>query len=846
MPGTRFPLEVTPRIPARIGRLSELANNLWYSWDRPTRALFSRLHPGLWRAVGHSPKAFLKRVDQKRLDEAAEDPVFIGAYNRVLSEFDNYLAEINFNGNDKDALIAYFCFEFGFHESLPIYSGGLGILAGDHCKAASDLRLPFVGVGLLYREGYFLQTIDRDGHQQVYYNDSDFDDLPITPVMRHDGTELHVPVEILERQIWVRVWQAEVGHVRLYLLDTDIERNSPHDRDIAHRLYGGDRTTRIEQEIVLGVGGVRALADLGLKPTTWHINEGHAAFLILERINNLVAQGIDYASALEAVAASTVFTTHTAVPAGHDQFQTDMAQRYFERCFPRLQSHFGDIMALGRMPGSEEFNMTALAIHGSRFHNGVSRIHGGVSADMLNRLWPEIQAFENPLDSITNGVHVPTFLATDWHELFDRYVGEGWTQRLTDVDCWKGVMNIPDLLFWSTRQSLKSQMLHLVRNRVATQHGRNQGSEAHLDRLLRWADPANPNVLTIGFARRFATYKRAALLFSDLNWLRLILSNPEQPVLFIFAGKAHPADRPGQEIIRRIADVARMPEFEGRILLAEGYDLHLARRLVSGVDVWLNNPVYPLEASGTSGMKAAINGVINLSVLDGWWDEGYDGSNGWAIKPASDVLSESDRDREEARTLYEILQDQLIPLYYKHGPLGYSPGWVATAKRSIASIMPIFNTTRMVREYQNKFYSAASRQWRRYSANEFASARRLAEWKGRVRAAWPGVVLRRMDSSPKRISYGDSLRFEVAINLNGLAPEDVTVEILFGRPGNGKVPTKLQNLPLLFQERSLAHEHVFALDLRPELCGRMEYRIRAYPNHDLLTHAFEMGMMRWL
>jgi starch phosphorylase len=503
-------------------------------------------------------------------------------------------------------------------------------------------------------------------------------------------------------------------------------------------------------------------------------------------------------------------------------------------------------MALGHMPGSEDFNMTALAIRGSRFHNGVSRIHGGVSAEMLNRLWPEIQAFENPLDSITNGVHVPTFLATDWHELFDRYVGEGWSQRLTDVDCWKGVMNIPDLLFWSTRQSLKSQMLHLVRNRIASQHARNQGSEAHLDRLLRWADPANPNVLTIGFARRFATYKRAALLLSDLNWLRLILSNPEQPVLFIFAGKAHPADRPGQEIIRQIAEVARMPEFEGRILLVEGYDLHLARRLVSGVDVWLNNPVYPLEASGTSGMKAAINGVINLSVLDGWWEEGYDGSNGWAIKPASDVLSDADRDREEARTLYEILQDQLIPLYYKAGPLGFSPGWVDTAKRSIASIMPVFNTTRMVREYLGKFYGPASRQWKRYSGSEFAAAKRLSEWKARVRAAWTGVALRRLDSSPRRISYGDSLRFEVAINLNGLSPADVTVEILFGRPGNGNVARKLQSLPLMFEERTIGHEHIFSLDLRPELCGRMEYRIRAYPNHELLTHALEMGMMRWL
>ncbi len=847
MPGTPFLLEVTPRIPARIGRLAELSNNLWYSWHRPTRALFSRLHPGLWRAVSHSPKGFLKRVDQARLDEAAEDPVFLGAYNRILSEFDNYLADApKPPDNAHNGLTAYFCFEFGFHESLPIYSGGLGILAGDHCKAASDLRLNFVGIGLLYRQGYFLQKIDRDGNQQAIYHDSDFDDLPIAPVMRPDGSELRLPVELVDREVWVRVWQAQAGHVVLYLLDTDIEANAPRDRDIAHQLYGGDRTTRIEQEILLGVGGVRTLREMGLKPSAWHINEGHAAFMILERVNSLISQGLDYRSALEAVAASTIFTTHTAVPAGHDQFAHDMVRRYCERCFPMLRDNLNDALNLGHMPGSEEFNMTALAVRGSRFHNAVSRIHGGVSSNMLKRLWPEIEAADNPMDYITNGVHVPTFLATDWYELFDRFIGEGWSQRLTDSECWKTVMDIPDLLFWSTRQSLKSQMLHLVRFRIARQNARNQGSEAHLDRLLRLADPSNPNVLTIGFARRFATYKRAALLFEDLNWLRFILSNPQQPVLFIFSGKAHPADRPGQDMIRRVAEVARMPEFEGKILLVEGYDLHLARRLVSGVDVWLNNPVYPLEASGTSGMKAAINGVINLSVLDGWWGEGYDGRNGWAIKPASDLLAEAERNRDEARTLYEILQDNLIPLYYNTGPLGFSPGWVGMAKRSIASIMPAYNTTRMVKQYVDKFYAPASRQWQRYSEGQYAGARRLAAWKSRIQTAWPAISLRRIDNSPRRISYGDSLRFEVAVNLNGLSPDDVVVELLLTRPGVPHGEQTLQRIPLAFRQRLDSGESLYVLDLTPELCGRIEYRVRVYPSHELLTHPFEMGMMRWL
>ncbi len=850
MPGTSFPLEVTPQLPARLARLADLAGNLWYSWDRPTRSLFSRLHPALWRAVGHSPKAFLKRVDQQRLDAAAEDPVFLGAYNRVLSEFDTYLAELGHAprkiDHAHDTLVAYFCFEFGFHESLPIYSGGLGILAGDHCKGASDLRLPFVGVGLLFRQGFFLQTIDREGRQQALNIDADFDDLPIAPVLRADGAELTVALDLLERRVQAKVWQVQIGHVTLYLLDTDLAANSPHDRDITHRLYGGDRTTRIEQEIVLGVGGMLALREMGLNPTACHINEGHAAFMILERVSALVAHGLDFASALEAVAASTVFTTHTAVPAGHDQFDEEMVRRYFAHCFPMLKENMAEMIALGHLPGGSEFNMTSLAVRGSRFHNGVSHIHGGVSSAMLSSLWPQIEAYDNPMSYITNAVHVPTFLSMDWNELFERYLGEEWTQRLTDPDCWRRVKLIPDLLFWSVRQSLKAQMLHLVRNRISTQFTRNQGSQAHLDRLLKLADPNNPNVLTIGFARRFATYKRAALLFDNLDWLRQIVSDPERPVLFIFAGKAHPADLPGQEIIHRVSQVARMPEFEGRILVVEGYDLHLARRLVCGVDVWLNNPVYPLEASGTSGMKAAINGVINLSVLDGWWEEGYDGNNGWAIKPASDVANEEERNRDEARTLLEILQDKVIPLYYDAGPMGFSPAWLDMAKRSIASIMPRFNTERMVTEYVEKFYVPASTQWQNLSGGDFDGARRLASWKARVRSCWHGVAMRRVDQSQRRIAYGDSLRFELAVNLNGLDPDDVIVELLLGRPSLPETSTDPVQKPLACHGRSESGEDLYALDLTPELCGRIEYRFRLYPRHELLTHPFEMGMMLWL
>jgi starch phosphorylase len=848
-PGTTYSLQVSPKLPRRLVRLEELANNLWYSWDRPTRELFQRLHPRLWEAVGHSPKAFLKSVDERRLTEAADDQVFLQNYNRVLSSYDTYHSEpLRRDGSEwlrQSDLVAYFCFEFGFHESLPIYSGGLGILAGDHCKAASDMRLPFVGVGLLYRQGYFFQKIDKDGNQQAFYSDSDFSDLPVTPVTRDDGSELKVSVRLPGRDVFAKVWQARIGHVLLFLLDTDILDNAEHDRDITHRLYGGDRTTRLEQEMLLGIGGARAIVELGLKPTVWHINEGHAAFMILERVRQSMKNGVGFEAALEAVAVNTVFTTHTAVPAGHDHFAEHQIRDYFSEFCRESGILHDQLYALGRIPSSGDFNMTALAVRGSRFHNGVSKIHGGVSSDLLAELWPQVPADENPIDSVTNGVHVPTFLAPEWVDIFDRFLGYGWSQRQGDAQMWERIEDVPDHIFWSAHQYLKSRMLHLVRHRLQEAHFRNQGSEAHLERLFRFADPRNPNVLTIGFGRRFATYKRATLLFDNLDWLRQLVSDPERPVLFIYTGKAHPADRPGQDLIRNIAEVSKRPEFEGRILLVEGYDLRLARRLVSGVDVWLNNPVYPLEASGTSGMKASLNGVLNLSVLDGWWAEGYTGDNGWAIKPVADVNDDYRRNREEARTLYEILQDQVIPAYYERGTLGHSTEWVRMAKRAIATILPLFNATRMVGEYLRKFYLPASQQHRRYTELTCSRAKEVASWKANVRDRWPGVRVRRLDEPKRNIGYGDSVRVEVAIALSGLRPEDVAVELLLHRALEEPASEKTR-FPFAFDGRTTdAGEHRFVLELEPEHCGRLEYRIRAYPCHDLLTHPFELGLMVW-
>ena len=849
-PGTCFQLEVNPRIPRRLIRLEELAGNLWYSWHRPTRTMFARLDRELWRAVGNNPKEFLRRIDEQRLVEAAEDQVFLAGYNQVLSAYDTYHIEpLRRDGSAalrSTDLIAYFCAEFGFHESFPIYSGGLGILAGDHCKGASDLRLPFVAVGLLYRQGYFHQQIDGEGNQLATNTDSDFDNLPITPCVREDGSEVSVSVELPGRRVVVKAWQARIGHVTLYLLDTDVEHNSEADRDITHQLYGGDGDLRIKQEMVLGIGGVRLLRELGLKPTVWHINEGHAAFMVLSRIRKLVLEGLDFASALEAVAANTVFTTHTPVPAGHDQFDPAALLPYLQQFVDDLGIDRERLLNLGRGHNTHDFNMTALAISGSRFHNGVSKIHGAVSAEICANLWPQIEPAENPLSYVTNGVHVPTFLAYEWVDIFDRYLGHEWRHNLCDEGFWSRVDDIPDHVFWSVRQSQKAQALVKVRNTVSRQHFRNHGSDSHLDRVLRHADPLNANVLTIGFARRFATYKRATLLFEDTEWLKKILDAADRPVLFIFAGKAHPADRPGQDMIRAVSTMSRMRDFEGKILLLEGYDMGLARRLISGVDVWLNNPVHPLEASGTSGMKAAINGGINLSVLDGWWGEGYDGRNGWAIKPSPRNMEDHRRDREESQSLYEILEDHVIPLYYDRGKLGYSEGWVKMAKRSMATTMSRFNSTRMVSEYVSRFYIPATRQFRRFAESGYANAARLSFWKGRVRQAWSGVRVRRLDAAPKRLVFGKNLLIEVALHLNGLTPEDVAVELLFGRPA--KAPGEHRRAARFAPSGAISGEgeHRFALDITPELCGSLEYRIRVHPWHQLLTHPLEMGLMLWL
>ncbi len=845
-----YQLEVRPVLPEAIRELEMLANDLYYSWDRHVRGLFYSLDRDLWRECGHSPKVFLRRIKQSRLDAAAENNLFLQEYSRIVSAYHSYLKQsphprVEEHFDPETDLVAYFCAEYGLHESFPIYSGGLGILAGDHCKAASDLGLPFVAVGLLYRQGYFTQTIDGNGQQHAHYTPTDFDALPLAPASDDKDEELRVHVDLPGRRVLLRVWEAKAGHIRLYLLDSDLPENSEADRAITFQLYGGDKTTRIQQEIVLGIGGMRALRALGLTPNVYHINEGHAAFQIVERCREFVDQGHDFATALELVAAGTVFTTHTPVPAGHDIFHLDLMTEYFSDFIAELGVSFEEFLQLGATPENHGgFNMTTLALRGSRFHNGVSRIHGGVASRMEGYVWPQIPPEDNPISYVTNGVHVPTFLAREWINLFDMRFPE-WRNHMLDAGFWQRLDEIPDHRFWSLRQELKTQMLEDVTRRTRERLHREGASEATIRRATRFISQTESDLLVMGFARRFATYKRATLIFSDPERLRRLLGDPDRPVVIIFAGKAHPNDQPGQELIRTIHHYSMQPEFIGKIILLEGYDMALARKLVTGVDVWLNTPEYPMEASGTSGEKAAINGVLNLSVLDGWWGEGYNGRNGWAIAPHSPDFDPAFRDAQEATDMLDIIEHEVIPTFYQRDQHGYSRGWVAMSREAMKSCIPQFNSMRMVNDYVQQFYTAARDHCVRLQARNREEARELAHWKRRIRDHWDKVSAERLDEARPWLQYGHALPVRVRAFLNGLSPEDVAVECVIGHTDEQGKFRQEAVYPLQHHEQD-GKSHVFHLDLQPDECGLKTYRLRLYPHHRLLSHPFEMGYLIWI
>ncbi len=700
------------QIPQSLGRLQELANNLWWSWNPEARLLFERIDPTLWYLTHHNPVKLLLDVKPGRVSRLAQDTTFVRQYSAVLRTFDEY------HNNEKTWFatqypqlnkihIAYFSAEFGLHNSIPIYSGGLGILAGDHCKEASDLGVPLIGVGFMYPQGYFKQRVTPEGWQDATYTAFNRLESPIHQAMTTAGVPCRIRVELDRRPVMVLVWKVRVGRVTLFLLDTDVSENSPEDRALSARLYGGNQETRLCQEIILGIGGVRVLRALGLTPLVWHANEGHSAFLTLERTREFAQSGLTHAEACERVRQSTVFTTHTPVPAGHDVFPLDLIARYFHGYWDHLGISREEFLRLGETPESSGhgFNMTALALRMSAHVNGVSREHGRVSRNMWQHLWPGLAEDLVPIRSLTNGIHAPTWIAPELNQLYGKCLSPDWADRCDDPALWQRVMDIPDVELWAVRQAMKRKLMSFIRERA-----RNGWIKGHLQasQVIARGTLLDPEALTIGFARRFATYKRATLLFRDLERLKHLLHNRWRPVQIVFAGKAHPADEPGRAFIHEVIRFCNEHQLGGHIAFLEDYDMHSAKFLVQGVDVWLNTPRAPLEASGTSGQKAALNGVLNLSVLDGWWQEGYNGANGWGIQPSSALQDLQAEDAHDAEELYRLLEQEITPLFYQRDMDGVPRGWLNMVKENIRTIAPKFCTKRMVKEYATLMYLPAT------------------------------------------------------------------------------------------------------------------------------------------
>jgi glycogen phosphorylase len=843
-------IAVYPTPDPKIARLSELAYNLWWSWHPEAQALYEEIDPDLWRKVDHNPVRFLRQASQRRLDRAAGDSAYLARYRAVMDAFDAYMfppAGGTWYARQypdlPDQLIAYFSAEFGLHESLPIYSGGLGVLAGDQCKTASDLGLPLVGVGFLYPQGYFTQCIDSDGRQQSLYEKLDFAEVPATPAHGPDGQQVIIYVDLPGRRVYAKVWCIQVGRVPIYLMDTDVEQNAPGDRELSARLYGGDQQIRISQEVVLGIGGVRALRALGRHPIIWHMNEGHAAFLQLERIREYVQEdGLPVDAALWAVRSNALFTTHTPVPAGNDAFSFDLMDRFFGSYWGQMGLDREGFLDLARYeyPWGPQFSMTVLALHTAGLANGVSRLHGEVSRRMWCSLWPETPAPEVPIDYVTNGVHTDSWVDPALAALFDAYLGPNWRDNVDQRATWTNVAEIPDAELWAQHGRAKVEMLGEVRERLANQAMRIGATPAEVNAAARGLDP---KALTIGFARRFATYKRATLLFQDQERLKRILNDPDRPVQFIFSGKAHPADEPGKAFIQAIYQMSRRPGFAGKIVFVEDYNINIARQLVSGCDVWLNNPRRPMEASGTSGQKAGLNGIPNFSVLDGWWSEGYDGTNGWAIGAERHYPNDASQDEADVLSLYAILEDEIIPLYYDRDDNGLPRGWLAKMRAAIATIAPDYSFDRMLKQYVTKFYMQAGRLGRKAEADDFSGARAVAAWEARVRAGWPQVSLTATGPEHGEMTVNKPLLVRAMLRPGSLDPKDLAVELVYGHEEDGQL-VDATDLPM----RLVSHEdgaYCYEEEFHTVESGTFTYGVRVRPHHPDLPNRFATALVCW-
>ena len=844
---------VVPRLPEKLESLREIAQNLWWSWDHEAISLFRRLDSELWETAYHNPIYMLGLLAQERLEAAAKDEAFLAHLDVVYRKFKAYMStaswfEINHSDGDvKDIRIAYFSAEFGLTECMPLYSGGLGVLAGDYLKAPNYLGLPLVGVGLLYQHGYFRQQLTADGVQKESYPLNDFHNMPIQLERRADGSPVVITVDYPEGKAHAQIWRAQISRTPLYLLDTNLAENTePTLRDITDYLYGGDVGTRMRQEILLGVGGYHALIELGIRPTVCHMNEGHSAFLAIERIRHLMEEeNLSFDEARETTVAGNIFTTHTPVHAGMDVFPPDLIDSYLSRYYDALGISRDEFLALGRDHGPPEngFSMAVLALRLSVYCNGVSHIHGGVSRNMWKNLWPGLPEAEVPIQSITNGIHIRSWVSNDMQSLFDRYLGPLWMQSLSDQSVWTQVDRIPETELWRTHERRRERLVTFARQRLKQQLTRVGASSAEVRTV---EDILNPEALTIGFARRFTSYKRATLLFQDLDRLAQILNHPIYPVQIIFAGKAHPHDDEGKLLIQRICEVASEERFRYQIVFIEDYDMCVARNMVQGVDVWLNTPLPPLEASGTSGMKAAANGVLNFSILDGWWAEGCQFGGGWTIGNAGMYEDQEYQNEGDADAIYHLLEQEIIPMFYDRGRDAIPHQWVDQMKMAMRSLSPRFNTNRMVSEYANRFYFPAHRRWKRLNQNGVECGKALGHWKSHVRRNWSEIRIECVeDDAAGTFAIDKDLSIKVQIHLGSLSPNEVSVQIYHGLLDEAGEISCEDAVEMACTAKTGEATHLFAGTISSHQTGLHGYTLRVLPQHANLNHPYEPGLIFW-
>ena len=835
-------VNIKSTLPSELKCLDELAHNMWWAWNYEARNMWKSLDSDLYEEVGHNPVMLLDRLSYERKEAIVKDKAIMESVKQVYKKFRDYM---DVEPDATRPSVAYFCMEYGINQVVKIYSGGLGMLAGDYMKEASDSNVNMCGVGFLYRYGYFKQTLSMDGQQIAKYDAQNFNSLPVERVLDENGQPMVVDVPYMNYQVHAYVWAMNVGRIKLYLLDTDNDMNSEFDRPITHALYGGDNENRLKQEILLGIGGILTLKKLGIKKEIYHCNEGHAALCNLQRLIDYIKEGLSFNEALELVRASSLYTVHTPVPAGHDYFDESLFGKYMGGYPQMLGITWDEFIGMGRTnpeDHSERFCMSTFACNTCQEVNGVSKLHGWVSQRMFAPIWKGYYPEESHVGYVTNGVHFPTWTATEWRKVYAKYFDKNYIYDQSNESLWHAIYNVPDAEIWETRMALKKKLVNYIREKFAATWLKNQGDPSRVVALL---DSITPNALYIGFCRRFATYKRAHLLFTDLERLSKIVNNPERPVKFIFSGKAHPADGAGQGLIKKIFEISQRPEFLGKIIFLEDYDMQLARRLVSGVDIWMNTPTRPLEASGTSGEKAEMNGVVNLSVLDGWWVEGYREGAGWALKQERTYQNQGYQDQLDAVTIYSLLENEILPLYYNRNEQGFSEGWIKTIKNSIATIAPHYTMKRQLDDYYDKFYSKEAANFKKLAADNNRLAKELAAWKETVAERWDAIrVVSKDDSALSAAETGKEYTLRYVIDEQGLN-DAVGLELV-------SIKTDKNGEDHIFSKREFkmvgreGNNYTFEATFEPDVAGAFKSCVRMYPKNENLVHREDFCYVKWL